>query len=387
MRAVVVRPPTPGAELTEVPRPALGPGAVRVRVLECGVCGTDHDIVAGKYGTAPSGAAYLILGHENLGEVLEVAAGVSGFEPGELVVATVRRGCGRCRFCRANRSDFCETGLFTERGIGGAPGYMADEYVEFPEYLVRVPATLRRVAVLLEPLSVVEKAVDQGQRVLDRKEPTPGDPRATAPTALVAGTGAIGMLAAWVLAVRGYAVTAIDRHGEGTPAARLLQRVGASHVNVAGGMDALGGREFDLVVEATGSVALDFSLIDRLGPNGVLVLTGIPDANGPATPLAGGPLLRDVVLGNQAILGSVNANRTYFESGLRDLAVFESRWPGATEQMISSRRPIAEYLDVLTNRAPGSIKTVLTVAPGGAGASGAAAPGSVPVPPGSDPFP
>ncbi|MGD0249931.1 MAG: glucose 1-dehydrogenase [Thermoplasmata archaeon] len=366
MRSVVVRPPVPGVELCETPPPAMGPGSVRVSVLECGVCGTDHDIVAGKYGSAPSGAPYLILGHENLGEVRAVAPGVTGFAPGDLVVATVRRGCGRCRFCRSNRSDFCETGLFTERGIGGAHGYMAEEYVEVPEYLLRVPAALRPVAVLLEPLSVVEKAVFQGQRVLDRKEPTPGQPKPATPSALVAGTGAIGMLAALVLRLRGYEVMALDRHGEETPAAAVLARAGATHANVAPGMDALAGHRFDLVVEATGSVALDFSLVDRLGPNGVLVLTGIPDAAGPATPVAGGTLLREVVLGNQAIVGSVNANRTYFESGLRDLTVFEERWPGAVGQLLSRRRPIEEYETVLTNRVPGTIKTVLMVRSGGA---------------------
>ncbi len=369
MRAVVVRPPSPGAELLDVPVPELSAGTVRVAVLECGVCGTDHDIVDGKYGRAPPGSPYLILGHENLGEVRELGAGAAGFAPGDLVVATVRRGCGRCRFCHTNRSDFCETGGFTERGIGGSHGYMADEYVELPEYLVRVPPALRSIAVLLEPLSVVEKATFQGQRVLDRKEPTPGEPKVGVPRALVAGTGAIGMLAAFVLAVRGYRVTAIDRHGEDTLAAGLLRRVGARHVNVAGGTAVLGDEGYDLVIEATGSVALDFSLIDRLGPNGVLVLTGIPDAGGPAEPVAGGTLFRDVVLGNQAIVGSVNANRTYFESGLRDLAVFEDRWPGAVAQMIAGRHPIEECASVLAQRTSGTIKTVLTVRPGGAGAS------------------
>ncbi len=366
MRAVLVRPPNPGVELGEAPTPSLASGAVRVRVLECGVCGTDHDIVRGKYGTAPSGSPDLILGHENLGEVLEVGAGVVGWSPGDLVVATVRRGCGRCRFCRTNRSDFCETGLFTERGIGGAHGYMAEQYVDLPEYLVKVPPALRLVAVLLEPLSVVEKAIFQGQRVLDRKEPTPGEPKTGTPSALVAGTGAIGMLAALTLAVRGYSVTAIDRHGEDTPAAQLLARIGAGHANVGGGMAPLGDRKFDLVIEATGSVSLDFTLIDRLASNGVLVLTGIPDAEGPLLPVSGGALLRDVVLGNQAIVGSVNANRTYFEAGLRDLTVFEERWPGAVGGLISTRAPLESYRAVLTERSGGTIKTVLAVTPGGA---------------------
>ena len=364
MRAVVVRPPHPGVELAEVPRPSLEAGAVRVGVLECGICGTDHDIVDGKYGRAPPADPYLILGHENLGEVLEVAPGAVGFAPGDLVVATVRRGCGVDRFCRSNRSDFCETGRFTERGIGGAHGYMAEEYVDVPEYLVKVPSALRSVAVLLEPLSVVEKAVFQGQRVLDRKEPTPGEARTGVPAALVAGTGAIGMLAAFVLSVRGYRVIAIDRHGEDTTAARLLRTIGAGHANVAAGIGALEGQTFDLVIEATGSVTLDFSLMDRLNPNGVLVLTGIPDPGGPATPVAGGTLLRDIVLGNQAIVGSVNANRTYFEAGLRDLTVIRERWPGTIEPMISARRPLEEFREVLTSRAGGTIKTVLTLRPG-----------------------
>lgn len=362
MRALVVRPPMPGADLIDCPSPPLGPGSVRVTVLECGVCGTDHDIVEGKYGRPPAGAPFLILGHENLGVVREVPPTVHGFAPGDLVVATVRRGCGRCRFCRTNRSDFCETGGFTERGIGGAHGYMAEEYVDGPEYLVRIPIGLRPIAVLLEPLSVVEKAIFQGQRVLDRKEPTPGQPRTEAPKALIAGTGAIGMLTALVLTMRGYRVTAVDRHGSDTPGARLLERIGARHENVAAGFGGLGEERFDLVLEATGSVSVDFSLIDLLSPNGVLVLTGIPDAAEPPATVPGGQLFRDLVLGNQAVVGSVNANRLYFESGVRDLTVAEERWPGAVGAMITRRVPIDSYSEVFAQRGGGGVKTVLTIA-------------------------
>jgi threonine dehydrogenase-like Zn-dependent dehydrogenase len=366
MRAIVVRPPTPGAVLQEEPAPAVTPGAVLVDVLECGVCGTDRDIVEGRYGRAPLGADHLILGHENLGVVREVGVGTAGIQAGDLVVATVRRGCGRDRFCRTNHSDLCETGLFTERGIGGAHGFMAEQYVETPQYVVRVPPALRPVAVLLEPLSVVEKAVFVGQRVLDRREPTTGDPPTMPPTALVAGTGAVGMLASFLLRVRGYDVTAIDRHGEETPAAALLGRIGAQHCSVAAGLTTLTSRRFDLVLEATGSVGLDFEMVSLLGPNGALVLTGIPDPNQPPTSVAAGALLRSIVLENQAVVGSVNANRSYFEAGLRDLTVFEQRWPGAIRTMITERRPLEEFADVIGGRTPGSMKTVLTVRPGGA---------------------
>jgi glucose 1-dehydrogenase len=367
VRAIVVRPPAPGAELVEVPSAPLPPGGVRVEVLEVGVCGTDLDIVAGRYGRAPEGSPYLILGHENVGTVVEVASGASPFAPGDLVVATVRRGCGRCRFCWSNRSDFCETDGFTERGIRGAHGYLADEYVELPEYLVPVPPNLQGVAVLLEPLSVVEKAVAMGQQVVDRKEPTPGFPRTSTPSALVAGTGAVGMLAALVLRIRGYGVTAVDRHGDTTLAAELLRRVGARHADVSDGVSVLRPAKFDLVIEASGSALLDLDLVDVLGPNAALVLTGIPDPAAPATPVHGGALFRGLVLGNQAVVGSVNANRTYFESGLRDLAAFEERWPGAVGRMISARRPLEEFGSVLGPRVGGTVKTVLAVRPGGAG--------------------
>lgn len=354
-------------QAVDAPRPALSAGEVRVRVIEVGVCGTDRDIVAGRYGRAPAGAPFLILGHENLGEVAEAASGVTGLSVGDPVVATVRRGCGECRFCAVGRSDFCETGRFTERGIAGAHGYFAEEYVERPAYLVTVPRPLLGAAVLLEPMSVAEKAIEQGEAVLNRKEPTPGHPRAGRPVALVAGTGAVGMLTALVLRVRGYDVTAIDRHGATTPAAARLAEIGAEHVDAAGGLSALGGRQFDLIVEATGSIALDLSLVDRLGPNGVLVLTGIPDAAAPPASVAAGSLLREVVLGNRAIVGSVNANRSHFEAGLRDLAESERRWPGVAARLISARRPLAEYHDVLTAVVPGATKTVLTFRPEGGG--------------------
>ncbi len=364
MRAVVVRPPAPGATVEEVPAPLLGPDDVHVAVVECGVCGTDLDIVAGKYGRAPAGVPYLILGHENLGRVVEVPPSAPGLAAGDLVVATVRRGCGACPYCRAGRSDFCATGRYTERGIAGAPGYFAQEYGERPEFLVRVPAPLAPIAVLLEPFSVVEKAIAQGEAVRGRVARPSPDGTGVAASALVAGTGAVGMLATLALRSRGYAVTAIDRHDESTVAARVLRTVGARHTNVAEGLAALGADRFDLVLEAAGAPSLAIDLIERLAPNGTLVLTGIPDARTPPLSVPAGALLRGLVLGNRAVVGSVNASHADFEAGLRDLATFESRWPGAVGALLTARRPLAEAPAILAGRDAGSIKTVLTVGTG-----------------------
>ena len=362
MRALVVKPPQPGVHLEKVPDPAQSTDEVKVRVLECGVCGTDRDIVAGKCGTPPDGRSGLILGHENFGRVVEVGASVHGLRVGDEVVATVRRGCGICRYCRTGRSDFCETGMFTERGIKARDGYLAEFYVERPEYLVRVPRPHRLSAVLLEPLSVVEKAVQQAKRVLDRTEVSPGTDPNRPRKALVAGTGAIGLLAALVLAMEGFEVTAIDRHGDKTPASAMLASIDAHHSDISAGLGALGEHRFDLIFEATGSAALDFELTGRLAANGCLLTTGIPTDCGSPISIAGGEILRRLVLQNQAIVGSVNANRRYFEAGLRHLTAFRRRWGTVAEQLVTQRIPWTDYGAVLSGARPEGIKTVLTVA-------------------------
>ena len=361
MRAIVATPPHPGVRMAEVPDPSPTDDTVQVRVLEVGVCGTDRDIAAGEYGTPPPGRADLVLGHENLGVVDSVGRSIVGWSPGDLVVATVRRGCGRCRFCLTNQSDFCETGAFTERGIRGADGYLAERYAERPEYLVKVPSSLRSVAVLLEPLSVVEKAIHEARVVMERRGTTPGMAPPTPVRAMVAGTGAIGTLAAFVLRTLGWDVVAIDRHDGSSPAARLLARIGARHSNVSIDWSEVGPAGFDVIVEASGSAALDLALLDHLAPNGVLVLTGIPTASSPPVPVAAGDLLRRVVLENLAVVGSVNANRSYFEAGLADLATFRERWGDAIDGVISERRDWPEAPDLLADRGGRTLKSVLRV--------------------------
>ncbi len=365
MRALLVRPPEPGVTLAEVPTPKMGETEVRVEMVEAGVCGTDRDIVAGEYGSPPLGRKDLVLGHENLGTVREVGSRVEGLHRGDWVVATVRRGCGECRFCKAGRSDYCESGRFTERGIRGRDGYFAAQYVEAPEYLVVVPKGLRHVAVLLEPLSVVEKAILVGEQVLSRTGRLPPVEPQPMLRALVTGTGAVGMLAAFALRTRGYEVTTIDRHDGTTPAARMLVQIGAVHVNAEAGIAALGERRFDLIVEASGSLALDFDLMNVLGPNGALVLTGIPRLGSTRVETASGARVRSLVLENQAVVGSVNANRTHFERGLKDLGRFRRRFGDRVSGLITERVPLDRYADVFAERHSGAMKTVLTIGAGG----------------------
>jgi threonine dehydrogenase-like Zn-dependent dehydrogenase len=363
MQAIVVEPPVPGSALREVPTPRAGPREVRVAMLEAGICGTDRDIVEGKYGTPPAGSNTLILGHENLGVVESVGSKVRSLSRGDLVVSTVRRGCGKCGFCASGRSDFCTTGLYTERGIKGRDGYIAEFYVERPEYIVRVPATLRSTAVLLEPLSVVVKAYQQ--LVAVRARFLHGGLRAgrVRPRSLVTGTGAVGMLATLVLRSEGWDVIAVSRHAASGVILEVLQRVGASHVEVSSGLDALGDAHFDAIFEASGSGSLDLQLPGRLASNGVAVLTGIPSAGEPAASIAAGALFRTLVLQNQAIVGSVNANRSAFASGVSYLRRFRRRFGTVTEKLVTARVPWTTAPQVLSSRAPGSVKTVLVFPP------------------------
>lgn len=361
MRAVLVEPPHPGAHVGERPRPSRARGEVRVAVREVGVCGTDRDIVAGKYGAAPTGSPDLVIGHENLGQVVESEGGPGIPAIGDWVVASVRRGCGRCRCCAADRSDLCESGGFRERGINGLDGYAAEEYVERPEFLHRVPPELSGIAVLLEPTTVGEKAIRVADEIARSRLPRGVD--AAPRSALVAGSGAVGMLAAAALANRGAAITVVDRHPGATPAADTLRTIGVAHTTLAELDGADTPREFDLIVEATGAIDLPLTLAERLAPNGTLVLTGIPPADGPELPAALGTWDRSLVLGNRAVVGSVNAAARDFDTGLRDLASIERRWPGWLGRLITARRPWSEAPTILAGRATGEIKTVLRVAP------------------------
>jgi glucose 1-dehydrogenase len=361
MRAVVVRPPAPGASLATVPDPVRAPGQVLVRTLEVGVCGTDRDIVAGRYGTPPPGRDSLVVGHENLG-VVEEADAATGFCAGDVVVSTVRRGCGICRFCNGGHSDFCESRRYTERGIRGRDGYLAERYVEDPSYMVPISPELRGEAVLLEPLSVVEKAIEGGRAVLARMDAASVAPLDRPLRALVTGTGAVGMLGALLLAVEGAQVTVIDRHGADTPAAALLGRMGAEHLNAAAGLSVIGDRRFDLILEASGSPVLDFDLPAVLGVNGVLVLTGIPPDTASPIPVTGGRLLRELVLENQVILGSVNANRGHFARGVERLRAIRARFGDLASRLITARLPWEEFGPSLDGKGAETIKTVLEVA-------------------------
>jgi threonine dehydrogenase-like Zn-dependent dehydrogenase len=367
MRAVAVVPGEREVRLVDHPEPQLlAPTHVAIRVREVGVCGTDREIAAGKHGEPPDDSPYLVLGHEALGEVVEVGTSVTRLKRGDLVVPTVRRPCRerRCRACGMGRPDFCETGEFTQRGIRRAHGFLAERVVDEQRYMVPVPAELRDVAVLAQPLSVAEAAVRQVedlQRRLPWAEDVDGSSsRPPARVAVVIGAGSVGALAALALRVRGYETFLHSREPRGRKSA-LVESFG---IRWSSGreesVEELAHRAgpVDVMIEATGASPTAFEALPALGANGVFVFTGIPGRRGPV-PRDLGNLMPGIVLGNQAVLGVTNPSADAYRAAVADLALFARRWPTLLPQLVTSRRPLAEAPEVLGGGARG-LKEVLT---------------------------
>lgn len=358
MRAIAVTPRKAGsARQVELPRPEASRGLALMRVLEVGIDGTDTEINLGEYGDAPPNADVLVIGHEALSLVETVGDGVTGFGPGDLVVSTVRRPDG-CPNCQAGESDMCLTGGYTERGIKGAHGYMADYYSEKPDFMVKIPPALRAFAVLLEPLSIVEKATTQAWEAQKRLLWQPK-------RAVVLGAGPIGILATILLRLRDLEVHVYAKTAGDSLQARVVQSLGAVYESVeqhpiAGLRDELG--QIDFILEATGNSAVAFQAMGVIGTNGVLCLTGVSGGNR-AIEIPSDAINLQMVLGNRLVFGSVNANRRYFEMGVRHFQDAEHRWPGIFERLLTRRVPFADFKAALDRR-PADIKTLLTVAAG-----------------------
>lgn len=329
---------TPGkahaARLLDLPTPVVdevpGGRGVLVRVLEVGVDGTDRELYLGEYGEAPEGDDYFILGHESLGVVSEIGPAVSEFSPGDYVVATVRRP-GSSIYDRIGCSDLTTDDVYHERGISRLHGFLAEYYVEDADYLVAVPAGLRHVAVLSEPMSIVQKGIEQAYAI-QRRLPVWRPARAA-----VLGAGPIGLLAALALRLRGLDVTVFARTVPPSLNARLVAEIGARYLSTKETSLAEAVAEsgpFDLIFEATGYSPLVFEAAHALAKNGVLVLSSVT-SGGRTTEVASDRLNLEFVLGNKVMVGTVNACRDHFQQALADFAGAEVTWPGWLSELLT----------------------------------------------------
>ena len=346
MRALTVIPGEPHSiSLEEVAPPPQSDGAVLVRALALGVCGTDHDIVAGCYGWAPQGSDRLIIGHESLGEVEEAPAG-SCFKRGDLVVGIVRRPDPvPCPACAVNEWDMCRNGLYTERGIKQRNGYGSEHFRVEPDFLVRLDPALGPLGVLLEPASVVAKAWEQVERIGARSPSW--QPRVV----LVTGAGPVGLLAALLGRQRGFELHILDRHDDG-PKPQLARDLGATYHT-----GDLGTLAPDIVLECTGAGPVVLDVMGRTAPTGIVCLAGV-SAGGHQQRFDVGELNRGMVLDNDVVFGSVNANRRHYRAAAEALAKADKAW---LSRLISRRVPLDRWQDAFERRGD-DVKVVLDFA-------------------------
>ncbi len=365
MKAVAVNPTLREITVREHPEPSLAsPTAVLARPLEVGVCGTDREIASFAYGVPPAGESWLVNGHECLAEVVQVGAAVENLRPGDLVVLTVRRPCPHpeCRPCRAGRQDFCTTGDFTERGIKGAHGYMTERVVDDAGFFVPLPAALREIGVLTEPLTIAEKAIEQVRAIETRLPESARHSTENPKRAVVLGAGPVGLLGAMVLRLAGYTTFVYSRSARDDVHGPILSTIGATLVaaetqSVSDLADTVGN--IDLVYEAVGASSLAFEVLKFLGVNAVFVFTGVPGRK-EAVKLDTDRVMRHLVLKNQVAFGTVNAGRESFAAAVRDLGEFATRWPTAVRGLITSRSPLEAAPTLLTTK-PGGIKSVVAI--------------------------
>lgn len=371
MRAVAVFPGERQIRVIEHPEPKVeSPRQVKIRMLDVGICGTDKEIASFQYGTPPDGSDYLVLGHESLGEVVETGPAVSAVKRGDLVVATVRRPCPHpeCIACRQDRQDFCYTGDFTERGIKQRHGYMTELVVEEEQYLHPVAPELRDVAVLVEPLTIAEKSLTQLWQIQQRLPwacPPDGKGPGHCHRAVVLGAGPVGLLGAMALGIAGFEVTVYSRTHSHEDKDDVVDAIGARFIpaerfSVEDMAKQVG--KIDVVYEAVGASSLAFEVVKCLGPNSVFIFTGVPGRKAPIE-VDTDFIMRDMVLNNQVIFGSVNASNESFAAAIRDLQTFRQRWPGALKKLITGRFSMEQAVDLLTGEHEG-IKNVVAVADG-----------------------
>lgn len=320
MKAIAVKPGiADSVHLVEMPKPTLdeiqnGRG-VLVKVLRVGVDGTDKEINNAEYGASPEGQDFLVIGHEGFGIVEEVGENVKELKTGDFVVATVRRP-GNSIYDLIGTNDMTTDDTYFERGINLRNGFLSEYYVEDAEFLVKIPRGLKDVGVLLEPMTVVQKGITQAfeiQRRLKVWKPQ---------RAAVMGAGTIGLLATLVLKLRGFEVVTFGRTSKPYLNSNLIEELGAEYIStneisIEDFTEQNGG--FDIIFEATGFSPIVFDAMQALRKNGVLILSSVTGGD-KKIEIPADKINLEFVLGNKVMVGTVNANREYFESGVKDMA-------------------------------------------------------------------
>ena len=367
-----------GVHSFDVPVPEIKqPDEVLVRVKQVGLDGTDFNMLRFQLQDLDEGRGEVVMGHEMVGVVEETGSAVTSLAPGDIVVVTVRRGCGICHPCLHNQSDMCMTGLYTERGIHRLDGFLTRFVVDKEQYILKVSPQLRDLAVFSEPLSIVEKGIEQIKLIQSRLPWTCSHPEHNfqsgdwggCKTALVVGAGPLGLLATALLRLAGVQTYVADIVSEDTPKAHLVKHMDAVYIDTREKKPAeivarciQADKTIDIIFEAAGAAATAIELINYMSRSSIYVMTGIPRKE-MMLQVDGAQLVRQLVRYNQVIVGSVNSNRSHFQMALDDMGEVDIRFDGMLGEMITNRFQLEEYEQAFALDDPKHIKTVIEVEP------------------------
>lgn len=367
-----------GIRSFEIPKPEIkNPDEVLVSMKEVGLDGTDFSIVRHNLQDIPEGVDKIILGHEGIGVVEAIGKQVKTLMPGDFVNVLVRRGCGQCEPCLKGISDMCMTGRFVERGIHKLDGLLTEYIVDKEMYLVKVPPAVKSLAVFTEPLSIVEKGVEQ-IRVIQSRLPwyCPHDGHSLfqkewggCKVALVIGAGPLGLLATALLRLSKAHTYAADIVAEDHSKAKFVKDMGANYIDVRKKSPeqivdfcCTPSGVLNIIFEASGAADVALQVIPFMSRSSIYVMTGIPREDIRIN-LDAARLMRQIVRYNQVIVGSVNSNRGHFEMALNDLAAINSSFGGLLDRMVTRRLPLKDYEKAFQVDDPNHIKTVVEIGP------------------------
>lgn len=373
MKAVGMLKGKDGIHLFDVPKPIImKEDEVLIKVTQAGVDGTDFNIVHYNLQDVPPGRDKIILGHEMIGVVEEAGRNVLSLKKGDCVVVTVRRGCGICSPCLHDESDMCLTGLYTECGIHKKDGFFAEYVLEKEKNTLKVDESLKDIAVLTEPLSIAEKAVEQIKHIREHSNWACGYPEHSfkgnawgkCKTGLIIGAGPLGVMAAALLRLAGVETYITDVLPPDSLRAKLALKTGTRYIDVSrGGVSKilegdinLSGK-IDIVIEAAGTSGTSFELINHMSRSGVYVMLGIPRDKA-QTQIDVSKTMRNIVRSNMAIVGSINSNRRHFSLAINDLEKINKRFDNILAEMITNKFPLSDYKKAFSFDDGGRIKTI-----------------------------
>jgi len=352
------------------------PTQVLVRVKEVGLDGTDFSMVRHDKKDLAEGRDEIVIGHEMMGVVEKVGSEVMRLKPGDHVTMTVRRGCELCWPCKGGQSDYCLTGQYKERGLHKLDGFLTKYSVEEQDRVLKLPRKVAKYGILVEPLSIAEKAVEQVRLVQSRIPPSCGhsshgwdkDHWGECKTALVIGAGTLGCLTAALLRMNGVTTFAASRTPEESFKVRMLRKLGCDYMQVdetGKGVERVveqcqQDRHLDIIIEAAGASELALSIIPYMSRSSVYVLTGIPRGQQLAT-MDTNRLLRHIVRYNQAVMGSVNSNRTHFEKAIDDIGRINEKFNDILDRFITHRFKLQDYKKTFAFEDRNSLKVAVEI--------------------------